>query len=1052
MPISRPARPVRRGPLCQGRAVEVPRDFAHSFMPNRRDLTMLVPAAPPLASLRAPGGRHPRRGRRWLVWALSVWMAMPGCSGKKYRFELVGDLSHYRDVATNIELADVESLPGNSETSLGPKVLGNEMPRDFWDLSLGEAIQMALAQSQVMRDLRGRVVNNPTQNVSIYDPAITESDPRFGVQAALSQFDAIASSQIGWERNDRVLNNLFLSGGERLLQEDVGTFQAQLRKQLATGGQVSVRHNVDYDWNNRPTNLFPSVWNVNTEMEFRQPLLQGAGVEFNRIAGPNAQPGLFFQNGVVLARIDKDISLGEFERGVTKLVSDVESTYWQLYFAYRFLDNKLANRDAALARWRTAKALLEGGGPGGDAGTEARTAARYFSARAEVENALSGTPTSGLQSMDGNPLLSAGGLYATEAKLRLLLGLPENDGKVLRPADEPTAARLAFDWQEVMTEAMARRVELRQQKWRIKRRELEVVASKNFLKPRLDAMGQYRWRGFGDDLIGGGPEDLDTAYGEFYDGDFQEWALGLQWELKLGRRQAASGVRNAQLKLSKERALLEEQERHVVHSLAAAVRESARAHSVAQTYMNAMDRARDRVDAVSREYGAGVVTMDEVVEAEDELARVESNYFRSIIEYNLAVKDIHLEKGSLLEFNNIELSEGPWPDQAYQNARKQAHRRMLAHKLNYGITLPKVVSRGLYEQRATPTGAQPLVQAPASEEIQPGPAAGERTKRSQDRRETLPAPGPTGTPDGRSSPGKRGGQDRPSPGASPLEEMLRSPHDEDSEALPKVDELPDTETAEPPAGQIDRQPMAPPKADSSLPLDNMPPLPQREPLDLSDEPADLPADAPSEQDAPRAADDAPPLEDFPPLPQRDSAPFGADGPDAAPLPEQPLEESPPLPEADLPPMEFDEEPAPEPDQLPPAQSPPIGADAPLPDDDLPPLEFDEDRSTMPADDGPLVDENDPFAEPSDAAPAASEDDPLPALDESPLELDVPKLRPGKLPDRGSRLAPPTGPRLVSGTPETYGAPQPATAEGAVPRRLPATLDAKVRPMKRPANR
>jgi len=38
----------------------------------------------------------------------------------------------------------------------------------------------------------------------------------------------------------------------------------------------------------------------NYEAYARQPLLQGGGVDFNRIAGPNGTPGLI--NGVVIAR------------------------------------------------------------------------------------------------------------------------------------------------------------------------------------------------------------------------------------------------------------------------------------------------------------------------------------------------------------------------------------------------------------------------------------------------------------------------------------------------------------------------------------------------------------------------------------------------------------------------------------------------------------------------------------------------------------------------------------------------------------------------------
>ena len=52
-----------------------------------------------------------------------------------------------------------------------------------------------------------------------------------------------------------------------------------------------------------------------------------------------------------------------------------------------------------------------------------------------------------------------------------------------------------------MSEAMARNVDLRRQKWRVKETELELIAAKNFLLPRLDAVGQYRWRGLGDDLL-----------------------------------------------------------------------------------------------------------------------------------------------------------------------------------------------------------------------------------------------------------------------------------------------------------------------------------------------------------------------------------------------------------------------------------------------------------------------------------------------------------------------------------------------------------------------
>ena len=91
----------------------------------------------------------------------------------------------------------------------------------------------------------------------------------------------------------------------------------------------------------------------------RQPLLRGAGVQFNRIAGPGAQPGLY--NGVMLARINTDIALADFEASVRNLVADVESAYWELYLRLSLLDAAFAGRDSALLTWRRMYALSEPG-------------------------------------------------------------------------------------------------------------------------------------------------------------------------------------------------------------------------------------------------------------------------------------------------------------------------------------------------------------------------------------------------------------------------------------------------------------------------------------------------------------------------------------------------------------------------------------------------------------------------------------------------------------------------------------------------------------------
>ena len=80
-----------------------------------------------------------------------------------------------------------------------------------------------------------------------------------------------------------------------IFQEDTSTFNTQLTKITAQGGQFTVSNNIVYDFNNNPTRQLPHDWNTNYQVSFNQPLLAGAGAQFNRIAGPHNP----FNNNIV---------------------------------------------------------------------------------------------------------------------------------------------------------------------------------------------------------------------------------------------------------------------------------------------------------------------------------------------------------------------------------------------------------------------------------------------------------------------------------------------------------------------------------------------------------------------------------------------------------------------------------------------------------------------------------------------------------------------------------------------------------------------------------
>jgi outer membrane protein TolC len=666
-----------------------------------------------------------------ILWAISTSASLlaAGCAPRQpfYFFE-DGDLSHYVGAIQKLEYPDSDQKPlEEAAGTVEPLTLSNPSFDQVWELSLEEAIRTALENGKVLRNLGGRfgsfggprpqtgeppvsLLTNPAATPSIYDPAIVETDPFRGVESALALFDAQLSSSLTWERQNRPQN----VGGlgtfifQQQLVGDVGNWTTGLQKRSATGATWGFQNQTLYDNNNSPIRQdgVPSTWQTNYDFTFSQPLLQGAGLTYNRIAGPDS-----FENtlgrpnfrGVLLARVNADISLADFEAGVRNLVSDTEQSYWELYFAYRNLETRKIGRDSAMEAWRRVHALYVEQSRGGEADKEAQAREQYFFFRSEVEQALTD-------------------VYRCENRLRYMMGISASDGRLIRPSDEPTTARVSFDWQQSLVEALSRSAELRKQKWVIKQRELELTAAKNLLLPRLDAVGRWRFLGIGQQLLGGGAYDANPgdplngtgSYSSLFSGQFQEWQAGAQLLMPLGFRRELATVRHHQLQLARERARLQDEELEASHALVEAVRNVDTNFALTQTNFNRRVAAERQVEAVQAAYDAGTVTLDQLLDAQRRRAEAESAYARSLVDYNRSIAQLHYRKGSLLEYNGVFLAEGPWPGKAYFDAHRRARQRDASIYLDYGHSRPGVFSRGPITQNFRSIGADsPAIQLPA---------------------------------------------------------------------------------------------------------------------------------------------------------------------------------------------------------------------------------------------------------------------------------------------------------------------------------------------------
>ena len=570
---------------------------------------------------------------------------------------------------------------GDELLTATPLTISNYQDAAPWDLTIDQCVEMALANSKVLQKLGGVVVSAPQGVNTLFDQAIQETSVA-SVEDALSDFDAQLSSSFTYNRSEREFNNLFFGGGTPQLTSNTSNFITQLTKQTAAGTAFTARSTIVYDRNSSPANLFGSTYDILNLLEVRQPLGRGRGTAVNRIAGPNAVPGQY--DGVLIRRIRSDISLADFEISVRDLVRDVERSYWELYFAYRDLDTKIAARESARQTWENRKLRFDNGL--GRPDDEAQARQQYFSFKAQAQNALTGTTAGQV------------GVMSAERNLRRLLGMGAADGRLIRPATEPVLAPVAFDWNQSQTSALQSRVEVRRQKWAISQRELELLAAKQLNKWRFDLVGQYGFRGFGDNLFGSRGRDNGSAVSELFEGNLDDWSLGVELGGTIGNRAGHLAIRNAELSLARERAVLKEQQRQILHDLNAAYTEVDRAMETMKTNFNARIAAFDELEPKRKRVEEGQDQVFFLLDAQSRTATAESAVHRAVADYNQALLNFTFASGDLLSQYNIRLTEGPWDSYANDHAHEKAQRQKNQPATDSLQDLP-LVSAGAYSQQ-----------------------------------------------------------------------------------------------------------------------------------------------------------------------------------------------------------------------------------------------------------------------------------------------------------------------------------------------------------------
>lgn len=652
-----------------------------------------------------------------LVWIASITFMMAGCTpSKPVYLNDTGALDYYVDRATSVEYPDV-NVPSLDEVNLSrpPITVADPEFDNFVDMSVEDCVQTALQNGKLFRGygtpaLQGTrvlpgqdtVINAPNAVGNIYNVAIRETEPggigtpgqlglpgsiltntqldsNQGVEAALAQFDAQLTSSLNFTKSDEPRNTVSTNPNQPLVfQQDQLQWQTEIAKEAANGTQLFFRNVNVYSANSNPVDdvstpfttegfqVLDSFYRASFEAEIRQPLLRGRGTFINRMP-------------IVVSRINTDQEIANLDAQLQNFVTNVEIRYWELYAAYLSLEAAKNGRDASLTTFRIVKAQFDEKSSV-NRQQLAQASEQYWFFDAQVTEAF-------------DTMLKA------EGQLRFLLGWSANDGRMIRPIDEPIFAPVEFDYHTTVCEALTYRPELRTLRWEVRKRELAIAYAKNGLLPELNLTGLYRFLGLGNRF---GTSDDGTpfpdagsgALNELYDGNFQELQFGIDFRAPVGYRAELANVRNAQLKLARQIAILEDSELDVNKEIHEILQSMAASIKTATAHFNRWRSSRVEQDVFKVLQEEGSETLDAALESQRRLTQSESAFYQSITEYNKMLALLHRRKGTTLAYCGITFEEGPWAGKAYIDASEHARRRSASREMNYGWSRPEVISSG----------------------------------------------------------------------------------------------------------------------------------------------------------------------------------------------------------------------------------------------------------------------------------------------------------------------------------------------------------------------
>lgn len=526
---------------------------------------------------------------------------------------------------------------------------------DTITLSLDDAIRRALQNNNTIEVARDDIRLQETQLRSIrgfYDPVLNFT-PTFNRNSSTGN-NPTKDLRI----NSNITQNIGPGGGfYQAFFNNTRTENSFTQAQLTSGSSgIS-------------TAAGSAFYSTNTGVQFTQPLLRNFGIDNTRR-----------QIKIQKKRLQQ--SDADFRRQTIEIIAQVQRAYWDLVFALRDQQNRLANLNLAKENLRQIEAKIE-------AGTEAPLARAEVNT--EVANRESDLLTATQQvSIAENTLKT---LFLREATA------PEWTASLV-PTDRPVYSDEPVVLDDALKDAMSNRPELRRLNLQKEINDIDIKYLKNQVKPQIDLNTSFSLNGISRGITG---ENSDVRIPQFtgneaillnninllrvnsglpvltfdditipatpgfliggfnqsilniFRSDAPNYSVGVTIQFPLRNRTAEANLAGARITEEQISAQTRSQEQTVIAEVRNAVQAVETSRQRVLTSRRARENAEIQLDGERKLFEAGRSTTFLLFQRENTLTNARNAEIRAETDYNKALSDLQRASSTTFRVNNIQI-------------------------------------------------------------------------------------------------------------------------------------------------------------------------------------------------------------------------------------------------------------------------------------------------------------------------------------------------------------------------------------------------------------